>query len=136
MDIFQIISENKHIENEISEVMSCSQGNVTKIRKLKALSNKCESELAHARTEYYVKTLRKKVTNTIKKTVIVLFSLSYLIFTLFRISWYYHPENNPLPPNTKYDVVFLIKATYYLVIIAAVFWGLKKAVNIIKNKSK
>lgn len=133
MDILKIIDENESVSNEISEILSGSDSKKIKVRRLKTLRDNCEFPLAKAHAEYCIELLRKEQTAKLKRIILSLFLLSYLIFTLCRVWWYYSPESNPFP-NTNYTVSDLIMAMYVLTIVNGILWGIRKAVLGIKNR--
>ena len=135
MAVLTTICENRYASGAISQIMSEQCGKITKIRKLKVLRNTCQSPLARSQAEYYIEVLCHERRETIKNAILVLFSLSYLIFTLCRVFWYYHPEKNPLP-ETNYTIVDLIRLVYLLPIICAVLWGVRKVFFCRKNRNR
>ena len=135
MEIFKTINENKSVSSEISEIIFCTDSKIIKSQRLKALRDNCKSPLARSYAEYYIEMLRKERRVTIKRIVLAFFSLSYLIFTLCRVWWYYHPESNPFP-ETNYTVSDLIQVIYLLTIIGIVLYGVRKAVSGVKNRER
>ncbi len=135
METLKTICENESVSSEISEIISCTDSKRTKARRLKTLRDSCKSPLARSHAEYYIEALRKEQRKSIKRTVLALFSLSYLIFTLCRVWWYYRPEHNPFP-ETNNTVVDLRMAIYFVTIVATVLLGVRKAVLSVKAKNK
>ena len=132
MEFLKTISENKSISNDIADIMSSDDSKKKKSRRLEALRDNYESSIARSQIEYYIEALQKERRETLQRIVLALFSLSYLTFTLCRVWWYYHPDNNPFP-ETNYTVADLIQVIYLLLIAVAVLWGVRKAVWNIKN---
>ena len=135
MEILKTIVENKSVSDEISEILSSSDSKKIRSRKLKALRDNCNSELGKAQIEYYIEALRKEKHKILQRIVLALFSLPYLIFTLCRVWWYYHPNTNHFP-ETNYTVADLIQVIYLLTIIGIVLWGVRKAVLGVKNRER
>ena len=135
MDIFKIIDENESLSNELAEILSGSDSKKTKVRRLKTLRDNCEFPLAKAHAEYCIELLRKEQTAKLKHVFLLFFFLSYLIFTLCRVWWYYFPENNSFP-KTNYTVSDLLTAMYALTIFSGILWGIRKAVLGIKSKNQ
>ena len=127
METLKTINENASVSIEISDIMSSADTKKKKARRLKALRDSCDSSAAKGHIEYYIKALRQKQRETVRRIVFALFSLTYLAFTLCRVWWYHHPESNPFP-ETNYTVVDLIQVMYLLLIAAAVLRGVRKAV--------
>ena len=85
MEILENVNENASVSIEISDIMSSADTKKKKARRLKALRDSCDSSAAKAHIEYYIESLRQKQRETVRRIVLALFSLSYLLFTLCRV---------------------------------------------------
>ena len=135
METLKTINENASVSIEISDIMSSADTKKKKARRLKALRDSCDSSAAKGHIEYYIKALRQKQRETVRRIVFALFSLTYLAFTLCRVWWYHRPESNPFP-ETNYTVADVLQAVYLITIAGAVLWGVRKVVFYLFKKTE
>lgn len=119
MDVLQTVNEHERLSEQISIILLKKANSKAKIKELRELSDSCVSLSAKAHANYYIKQLQKARIGKVKKSMLWIYFLSYLTFTLFRIWWYYNPGNNPLPAtdNSISDLIVLI---YIITALAAI----------------
>lgn len=119
--------ENEKLYAEIEKILS--EGNsTTKLRRLKSLKMYVNTPLAQSHIDYYIKKLRKTMRDRFARLVCTVISTLYLLFTLYRVYLYYHPEKNPFPEtnNTVSDVIMMF---YLLPVFFIAYFIIKKALQ-------
>ena len=117
--------ENELVTAELAKIFSENISDFQKIKKLKALKYTVSNVISRKHIEYYIKKINaakyRRVLN--------------LIFTLFRVYWYFNPEYNPLAPSSV-TITDLIVFLYVIPIVLIVITIIRKLFGLIRNRKK
>lgn len=117
--------ENERVTAEIEKIFSENVSNLKKMKKLKALRNEVSAPISRQHIEYFIKKINAAKRRIILKFISTAVVTAYLIFTLFRIYWYYKPEYNPFHSSTNITIIDLIVYSYFIPIILIVVYAIK-----------
>lgn len=104
--------EDKQLTEIINAILSEKTNTVSKIKELRHLRLNVSSSLGLSHIDYYLNQLQSNILSFVGHLISFILVLLYLIFTLFRVYWLYHPGENPLP-STGITITDLIIAFYY-----------------------
>lgn len=120
--------ENEKLSAEIRKIISENDSDNIKIHKLKSLKADINTPLAQSHIDYYIKKLYKTMRDRFSCLMCAVVAMSYLLFTLCRVFWYYHPEENPLP-ETNNTISDLIVILYLMPVIIIAIFIIKKVIQ-------
>ena len=127
--------ENELVTAELAKIFSENISDFQKIKKLKALKYTVSNVISRKHIEYYIKKINaakyRRVLNFLSMAVVT----AYLIFTLFRVYWYFNPEYNPLAPSSV-TITDLIVFLYVIPIVLNVITIIRKLFGLIRNRKK
>lgn len=122
--------ENERITSEVELILWEKIPNFKKINRLAALRKKTAEPISRSHIDYYLKKLKSENRNKLFHLISKIIVLCYLIFTLLRVFWYYHPGENPLP-ETSFTISNFIVLLYVIPVIFIVNYIIRR---IVRNK--
>lgn len=127
--------ENEWVTAELDKIFSESISDFQRMKKLKLIKSQVSNVISQKHIEYYIKKINaakyRRVLNFLSMAVVT----AYLIFTLFRVYWYFNPEYNPLAPSSV-TITDLIVFLYVIPIVLIVITIIRKLFGLIKNRKK
>ena len=127
--------ENEWVTAELDKIFSESISDFQRMKKLKLIKSQVSNVISQKHIEYYIKKInaakRRRILNFLSMAVVT----AYLIFTLFRVYWYFNPEHNPLAPSSV-TITDLIVFLYVIPIVLIVITIIRKLFGLIKNRKK
>lgn len=121
--------ENEWVTAELEKILTENISGFKKIKRMRELKSKLSTPISRQHTEYYLKKDRADIRRRIEKFICVLMVTAYLIFTLFRVYWYYNPELNPLDSSKSLNLTDLIVLLYLVPVVFVVRFILKRLVK-------
>ena len=127
--------ENEWVTAELDKIFSESISDFQRMKKLKLIKSQVSNVISQKHIEYYIKKInaakRRRILNFLSMAVVT----AYLIFTLFRVYWYFNPEYNPLAPSSV-TITDLIVFLYVIPIVLIVITIIRKLFGLIRNRKK
>ena len=112
--------ENEWVTAEIEKILSEKISDFKKIKKLKSLKSTVSTQISQQHIEYFLKKINAAKHRRILKFISTAVVTAYLTFTLFRVYWYFKPEQNPFGSSSGITVTDLIAASYLIPVILIV----------------
>ena len=127
--------ENEWVTAELAKIFSENISDFQKIRKLKVLKSEVSSVISRKHIEYYIKKINaakhRRILNFLSMAVVT----AYLIFTLFRVYWYFNPEYNPLAPSSV-TITDLIVFLYVIPLVLVIRFIMRRLLEFIGKRKK
>ena len=125
-----VYEEEKQVTETINAIMSKKDNFLNRIKQLYRLKLTVTSPLCHSHIDYYIHQLKSDMLTFAGHIIGLLFVMIYLIFTLFRVYWRYHPENNPFSADNKsVTIIDLIIYFYYAASAALVIYVIYRLIR-------
>ena len=121
--------ENEWVSGEIAKIFSENVSDLKRIKKLKSLKTEVSTQIARQHIEYFIKKINAVKYRRILKFFSTAAVTAYLIFTLFRVYWYYNPERNPFNLSTGLTLTDLIVFLYLVPIVLIIVHLIRKLSN-------
>ena len=121
--------ENLHLTQAINAVLNTETPTFIKIRQLQKLKQTMTFPLSASHAEYYIRQQKQKLLHSLLCMIRNILLTFHFVFVLFRVYWYYYPEQNILAkyfgeafsPSSGWDtfvyfyVIFVVWIVLYLI---------------------
>lgn len=107
--------EEKQLTEKINAIIEQKDFALNKIKKLESLRETVTSPLTQSHIDYYSQLLRSDMRMRVARVIGFIIVAVCLIFILFRVYWFYNPENNPFHSGgNSLTVTDMITWVYYI----------------------